>query len=100
MCRCECACRGHARRRRGRIVLCVRQICGAVRLFRNNRLEGSRHMTTVQVSPECEARVQVSSSAGLNEIVDYVGCRSELEIVALSPVVLALAPGVENDWGE
>lgn len=57
-------------------------------------------MTTMQACPECEAQVQISQSARLNEIIDCASCRSELEIVALSPTVLALAPEVEEDWGE
>lgn len=57
-------------------------------------------MTTAQACPECEDEVQISHSVRLNEIVECAGCRSELEIVALSPVVLALAPEVEEDWGE
>jgi alpha-aminoadipate carrier protein LysW len=57
-------------------------------------------MTTAQTCPECEDEVQISHSVRLNEIVECAGCRSELEIVALSPVVLALAPEVEEDWGE
>jgi len=57
-------------------------------------------MTTVQTCPECEDEVQISPSVRLNEIVECAGCRSELEIVALNPAVLALAPEVEEDWGE
>jgi len=57
-------------------------------------------MTTMQACPECEDEVRISESARLNEIIDCAGCRSELEIVALSPAVLALAPEVEEDWGE
>lgn len=57
-------------------------------------------MTTMQACPECEAQVHIGQSARLNEIVDCAGCASELEIVALSPAMLALAPEVEEDWGE
>lgn len=57
-------------------------------------------MPTMQACPECEDEVQISQSARLNEIIDCAGCRSELEIVALSPAVLALAPEIEEDWGE
>ncbi|MFJ6618275.1 lysine biosynthesis protein LysW [Kitasatospora sp. NPDC091335] len=57
-------------------------------------------MSTMLACPECEDEVQISQTARLNEIVDCAGCRSELEIVALSPAVLALAPEVEEDWGE
>lgn len=57
-------------------------------------------MSTLQACPACEAQVRVSQSARLNEIIDCASCSSELEIVALSPAVLALAPEVEEDWGE
>lgn len=57
-------------------------------------------MTTAQTCPECEDEVKISDSVRLNEIVECAGCRSELEIVALGPTVLALAPEVEEDWGE
>ncbi|MEU0357528.1 lysine biosynthesis protein LysW [Streptomyces cyaneofuscatus] len=57
-------------------------------------------MTTLQACPECQDEVQVDAAVRLNEIVECAGCRSELEIVSLSPTVLALAPEVEEDWGE
>jgi alpha-aminoadipate/glutamate carrier protein LysW len=57
-------------------------------------------MTTMQICPECEDEVQLSNSVRLNEIIECTGCRSELEVVTLSPAVLALAPEVEEDWGE
>lgn len=57
-------------------------------------------MTTAQKCPECEDEVQISDTTRLNEIVECAGCRSELEIVALNPVLLALAPEIEEDWGE
>ncbi|GGT82711.1 lysine biosynthesis protein LysW [Streptomyces lateritius] len=50
--------------------------------------------------PECEEPVSIGDSVRLNEILECGGCRSELEIVALDPMVLALAPDVEEDWGE
>ncbi|WP_264203582.1 lysine biosynthesis protein LysW [Streptomyces bambusae] len=56
--------------------------------------------TTAQACPECEEQVRIGDSVRLNEILECVGCRSELEIVALNPTVLALAPEVEEDWGE
>jgi len=60
----------------------------------------TQQMTPVQICPECEDEVQVRDAARLNEIVECAGCRSELEIVALNPPVLVLAPEVEEDWGE
>jgi alpha-aminoadipate/glutamate carrier protein LysW len=57
-------------------------------------------MTTVSACPECADEVTIDDSIRLNEIIECAGCRNELEIVALSPAVLALAPEIEEDWGE
>ncbi|QIJ64527.1 lysine biosynthesis protein LysW [Streptomyces sp. JB150] len=55
---------------------------------------------TARSCPSCEEPVSIGDSVRLNEVLDCGGCRSELEIVALDPLVLALAPDVEEDWGE
>lgn len=52
------------------------------------------------VCPECDGDVKIEPGVRQNEIVECPDCRSELEIVGLSPVVLALAPEAEEDWGE
>ena len=57
-------------------------------------------MTTVLTCPVCEDEVQLGDSARQGELIECAGCRSELEIVALNPPVLAVAPEVEEDWGE
>ncbi|WBB77729.1 lysine biosynthesis protein LysW [Micromonospora sp. WMMD882] len=56
--------------------------------------------TTAHACPECEGPIHVPDSARLSEILECGDCRSELEIVALGPAVLALAPEIEEDWGE
>lgn len=50
--------------------------------------------------PECKAGVPVPDSAMVAEIVVCGTCSAELEVVATGPAVLALAPEVEEDWGE
>jgi alpha-aminoadipate carrier protein LysW len=50
--------------------------------------------------PFCEAPVLVTDQSRLSEILECEDCRSELEIVALEPVMLAVAPEIEEDWGE
>lgn len=50
--------------------------------------------------PECQENCEVSSDVMAAEIVVCGGCSSELEVVTVSPVVLALAPEIEEDWGE
>jgi alpha-aminoadipate carrier protein LysW len=50
--------------------------------------------------PECEGAVQLTEPPRASEIVECPDCRSELEVVGLDPVTLALAPEIEEDWGE
>jgi alpha-aminoadipate/glutamate carrier protein LysW len=50
--------------------------------------------------PECVSPVTVAGTPRLSEILECDGCRSELEVLALDPVMLGLAPEVEEDWGE
>lgn len=58
---------------------------------------------TLQVStPECtECSGRIPATPTLpGEILDCPDCGAELEVRSLSPLVLALAPEVEEDWGE
>lgn len=50
--------------------------------------------------PECDTAVALPTAPTLNEIVECGDCRTELELVSLEPPVMALAPEVEEDWGE
>ena len=50
--------------------------------------------------PECAAQVEVEADAMAGEIVECADCGVELEVTGLNPLVLALAPEVEEDWGE
>ncbi|HEX8008753.1 MAG TPA: lysine biosynthesis protein LysW [Trebonia sp.] len=50
--------------------------------------------------PECVSMVTLPESLRLNEIVECGDCHVELEILALDPVIVGLAPDVEEDWGE
>jgi alpha-aminoadipate carrier protein LysW len=54
----------------------------------------------VGTCPECNAEVAVSSELRAGEIVVCPECQTELELVSLNPVELALAPEIEEDWGE
>ena len=53
-----------------------------------------------QSCPECEAQVNLDEPVRLSEIAECPECSSELEVVALEPLTLAMAPEVEEDWGE
>ncbi|GAA2581485.1 lysine biosynthesis protein LysW [Actinomadura fulvescens] len=50
--------------------------------------------------PECDGSVTLPDAPRLSEIVECGDCRSELEIVTVEPVLVALAPEIEEDWGE
>lgn len=49
---------------------------------------------------ECGAEVEVNSDVMLGEILQCPDCGVELEITALEPVQIELAPEIEEDWGE
>lgn len=53
-----------------------------------------------QTCPECEGPVRLAEPVRLSEIAQCADCSSELEVVGLDPVALALAPEIEEDWGE
>lgn len=52
--------------------------------------------------PECtECAAAIPAAPTLpGEILDCPDCGAELEVRSISPLVLALAPDVEEDWGE
>jgi len=50
--------------------------------------------------PECEADVSLPNGVMANELIACPECGAELEVISLNPVELALAPDVEEDWGE
>ena len=49
--------------------------------------------------PECFDQVTLTDVMQ-NEITQCPGCGAELEITALTPLTLTLAPQEEEDWGE
>lgn len=53
-----------------------------------------------QACPECEANVPLPERVRLSEIAQCPECSSELEVTGVDPVTLALAPEIEEDWGE
>lgn len=48
---------------------------------------------------ECAGRITASVTLP-GEILDCADCGAELEVRSVNPLVLALAPAVEEDWGE
>jgi alpha-aminoadipate carrier protein LysW len=53
-------------------------------------------------APECtECAAAIPATPTLpGEILDCPQCGAELEVRSIRPLVLALAPEVEEDWGE
>ena len=49
--------------------------------------------------PECEAQITVQGLM-VGEIIYCPDCNAELEVLHLEPPAVALAPEVEEDWGE
>jgi alpha-aminoadipate/glutamate carrier protein LysW len=50
--------------------------------------------------PECEADIALPAGVMANELIACPDCGAELEVLSLDPVEVALAPDVEEDWGE
>lgn len=50
--------------------------------------------------PECAAVVTVEADVEAGEIVTCPDCGAELEVTSVDPLMLELAPEVEEDWGE
>lgn len=55
---------------------------------------------TSPTCPECGANVFIPADAMQNELLPCPDCGTELEIISLNPLMLELAPEVEEDWGE
>ncbi len=50
--------------------------------------------------PECAGAVAFARPPMSGEVVRCGDCGVELEVTSTSPVTVALAPQVEEDWGE
>ena len=50
--------------------------------------------------PMCREELVLPGELLVTEILECDSCGAELEVMALRPLVLALAPEVEEDWGE
>lgn len=49
---------------------------------------------------ECAGEVETADDLMIGEILECPECGAELEVVNNRPVTLALAPEIEEDWGE
>ncbi|GAC1355853.1 MAG: lysine biosynthesis protein LysW [Herpetosiphon sp.] len=50
--------------------------------------------------PECDAQLRLGTDIIEGEIVPCSECGAELEVTGINPPTVALAPMVEEDWGE
>ncbi len=50
--------------------------------------------------PECSAALRLPRGTVVGEILPCGECLAELEVTALEPPTLTLAPEIEEDWGE
>ncbi len=50
--------------------------------------------------PECGATIEVAGDLVYGEVLSCGDCGSELEVTSVEPIQVALAPEVEEDWGE
>lgn len=56
-------------------------------------------MSTV-VCPECEAEITLEADTEIGEIIVCSDCGVDLEVTALDPAAIQLAPMEQEDWGE
>lgn len=50
--------------------------------------------------PECDAPIVLETQTVVGEVVPCPDCGSDLEVAALDPPRLVVAPPEEEDWGE
>ncbi|TCO55610.1 lysine biosynthesis protein LysW [Actinocrispum wychmicini] len=50
--------------------------------------------------PECSGAVEIQGDPRPSQILECGSCRSELEVLTVLPLMVALAPEIEEDWGE
>jgi alpha-aminoadipate carrier protein LysW len=63
-------------------------------------INSRRRTMATKVCVECGAELQLPEQPLLNEILTCPDCGVELEVISLEPIELALAPEIEEDWGE
>ena len=52
------------------------------------------------VCPECEAEITLEVGTEVGEIIVCTDCGVDLEVTALEPAAVQLAPMEQEDWGE
>ena len=49
---------------------------------------------------ECEAQIELDAGTEVGEIIVCSDCGVDLEVTALEPATIQLAPMEQEDWGE
>lgn len=65
----------------------------------NKRKKEKTHMAQLAQCPECEAELNLQGLL-VGEILYCPDCNAELEVLNVEQPEVALAPQVEEDWGE
>lgn len=52
------------------------------------------------ICPECEAQIELDAGTEVGEIIVCSDCGVDLEVTALKPATIQLAPMEQEDWGE
>jgi alpha-aminoadipate carrier protein LysW len=60
---------------------------------------GEKIMSTI-TCPECEAQLELAAGTEVGEIIVCSDCGVDLEVTALDPATVQLAPMEQEDWGE
>lgn len=60
----------------------------------------SQTITIESTCPECEAELSFTRRPFKGQVIHCTDCSAELEVIEREPLVLELAPEVEEDWGE
>ena len=62
-------------------------------------MDTTRTNNLIANCPECDAEIHLQGLL-VNEIIYCPDCNAELEVLSLEQPAVALAPQVEEDWGE
>jgi alpha-aminoadipate carrier protein LysW len=85
--------------RKLRITLFVLPLSGKRRAFLFFHLDIEGGKQTMAHCPECDAEITLQGLM-TGEIIYCPDCNAELEVLNLEQPAVALAPQVEEDWGE
>jgi len=73
--------------------------CDVTPMLPSTTLQPPTPAATNAECTECAGRLNVRAALP-GEIIECADCGAELEVRTVSPLTLALAPEVEEDWGE